>query len=831
MITYHLLFNESTDLKQFAQDKNIKNDKTLLIQVFCGIAEISYIRKLCQQLLYVFPQAHIIGTTTAGEIYLGEIERESCILSINSFEHTEIRTGFVQNRYHDSFRLGQELARKLDIQSSKVLITFADGLHTNGDEFIEGIESVHENVVLTGGLAGDNRHLKKTYVFTEQGITSCGAVGAVLSGSIHVYTDAHFDWLPIGRKLKVTEAQNNIVYSIEHKSPVSIYEKYLGKAIAQNLPLSSNQFPLIVERQGRSVSRPVLAVLEQGALRLGGAVYEGEKVRFGYGDWNHIIDSAKQMFQRICQQPIESLFYYSCTARMEFLKDVADQEMALMSQEVPASGFFGYGQFSHRRGKNRFVTQTLTILVLAEKESATLSQCALPFKLNDSHAFQVKSALYTLVQRTSNELEILNQQLEKKVEEKVEEVKSLYFMDQLTGLPNRFELLEQLDKERFYKLAVINIDGFRLINDFFGNQFGDQLLKDFARRLAQFSVKFSLQCYRIGGDEFVLAAGQALSEESFLNLLRTLQSLIESEYMEYENQNVRISVTIGVALNQSDPLVKANLAIKYARLNHLDLQAYDESLPIYKEYEENLIWNRKIQMAIEDDRIVPYFQPIYNHALQKIDKYEVLMRLIDSDGTVVSPFVFLDIAKRTRLYLKLTAIMILKACQIFKNRTEQISINITADDISDNHIRELIHSQLRDTDLAKRLVFELVESEGIEQFDLVRQFIEEVKSKGARIAIDDFGTGYSNFAYLMQLQADFLKIDGSMIKNLDHDESAATVVESIVHFAAKLGMKTVAEFVHCAVIDEKVKALGIDYSQGYFIGEPLPILVDDKVGG
>lgn len=831
MITYHLFYNVNTDLKELVQAKNINNDKNLLIQVFCGISEISYIRKLCQEIMRVFPQAHILGTTTAGEIYLGEIERESCILAISSFDHTVVRTGFIQNRYHDSFRLGRDLAQKLDLQSSKVLIAFADGLHTNGDEFLEGIESIHENVVLAGGLAGDNRRLKKTYVFTEQGITSCGAVGAVLSGPIHVYTDAHFDWLPIGRKLKVTEAKNNIIYSIEHKSPVSIYEKYLGKIISQNLPYSSNQFPLIVERQGRSVSRPVLSVLEQGALQLGGAVYEGEKVRFGYGDWNHIIDSAKQMFHRICQQPIESLFYYSCTARMEFLKDVAEQEMALMSQEVPASGFFGYGQFSHRRGKNRFVSQTLTILVLSEQEQATLSQCALPLNMNYSHAFKVKSALYTLVQRTSNELEILNQQLEKKVEEKVEEVKSLYFMDQLTGLPNRFQLLEQLEKGTFYKLAVINIDGFRLINDFFGNQFGDQLLKDFSRRLVQFSVKFDLQCYRIGGDEFVLAAGSSLLQESFLNLLRTLQSLIELEYMEYENQNVRISVTIGVALNQSDPLVKANLAIKYARLRHRDLQVYDETLPIYKEYEKNLIWNRKIQVAIEEDRIVPYFQPIYNHALGQVDKYEVLMRLIDSDGTVVSPFVFLDVAKRTRLYLKLTAIMISKACQKFKNRTEQISINITADDISDSHIRELIHRQLKDTDLAKRLVFELVESEGIERFDLVRQFIDEVKSKGAHIAIDDFGTGYSNFAYLMQLQADFLKIDGSMIKNLDRDESAETVVESIVHFAAKLGMKTVAEFVHSAAIDKKVKALGIDYSQGYFIGEPQPTLMDDMVGG
>jgi EAL domain-containing protein (putative c-di-GMP-specific phosphodiesterase class I) len=121
------------------------------------------------------------------------------------------------------------------------------------------------------------------------------------------------------------------------------------------------------------------------------------------------------------------------------------------------------------------------------------------------------------------------------------------------------------------------------------------------------------------------------------------------------------------------------------------------------------------------------------------------------------------------------------------------------------------------------VVIELVESEGIENFEHIDKFIKDVKALGCKIAIDDFGTGYSNFEYLMKLNADYIKIDGAFIKNLDTNESSQIVVQLVVDFARRMGIKVIGEFVHNDAVYQKVKEFGIDYSQGYFLGEPVEI--------
>ena len=127
---------------------------------------------------------------------------------------------------------------------------------------------------------------------------------------------------------------------------------------------------------------------------------------------------------------------------------------------------------------------------------------------------------------------------------------------------------------------------------------------------------------------------------------------------------------------------------------------------------------------------------------------------------------------------------------------------------------------LEKSGIGERIIFEIIESEGIENFDKVLEFITDVKRYGTKISIDDFGTGYSNFEYLMKLKVDYIKIDGSMIKNIDNDKSAQMIIASIVSFAKNMNIKTVAEFVHSKNVYEKVKELGVDYSQGYYFGEP-----------
>jgi len=164
--------------------------------------------------------------------------------------------------------------------------------------------------------------------------------------------------------------------------------------------------------------------------------------------------------------------------------------------------------------------------------------------------------------------------------------------------------------------------------------------------------------------------------------------------------------------------------------------------------------------------------------------------------------------------------MIEKSFSFFTNRNDDFSINLSIDDILNEATHRFIFDALERFDVADRVIFEILESEGIENFETMHRFIASVKLLGCRIAIDDFGTGYSNFVYMLELNVDYIKIDGTLIKNIDTDQSSLIIVEAIVAFTKKLGIETIAEFVHSKEVYDKVVSLGIDYCQGYYLDEP-----------
>jgi EAL domain-containing protein (putative c-di-GMP-specific phosphodiesterase class I) len=197
----------------------------------------------------------------------------------------------------------------------------------------------------------------------------------------------------------------------------------------------------------------------------------------------------------------------------------------------------------------------------------------------------------------------------------------------------------------------------------------------------------------------------------------------------------------------------------------------------------------------------------------------------DEDGNIILPFFFLDVAKKTKKYFDITKIVIAQSFEMFKDKDVEFSVNLSIMDILEPRIFNYILMMLKKYDIGSKVVFEIVESEYIENFQTVINFIDEVKKYGCKIAIDDFGTGYSNFAYLIKLKADYLKIDGSLIKNINTDQNSYLVVLTIVEFAKKLGMQTIAEFVENEHIFKIVKELGIDYSQGYHFSPPQKKLI------
>lgn len=392
----------------------------------------------------------------------------------------------------------------------------------------------------------------------------------------------------------------------------------------------------------------------------------------------------------------------------------------------------------------------------------------------------------------------------------------LAYYDQLTGLPNRQKIISDMGNRNPSVCVIFNIDDFKEINDFFGIETGDTLLK----QVGEWFYKMNFSPYRIGGDEFAVLLYENFAWNDLRNRISALMSLLEEQVFIVDEEMINLRMTVGAAIGQHKLLTRADIALNQAKKDKVSIALYTEHKNIEETYRRNIKMSAAIRTALSNGNIICHFQPIVNLQNGHIDKYETLVRMIDSDGKTVPPAVFLSVAKKTKLYPQITLEVINQACTLFASRPEEFSVNLSDSDIRDPHIvQEIIHT-ITKTGTASRIVFEILESEGIENYDDVVRFISQVKELGSKIAIDDFGTGYSNFENILKLNVDYIKIDGSLIQGISENKRHHIVVDTIINFAHKIGAKTIAEFVSSETIYTEVKELGVDYAQGFFTGKP-----------
>lgn len=395
-----------------------------------------------------------------------------------------------------------------------------------------------------------------------------------------------------------------------------------------------------------------------------------------------------------------------------------------------------------------------------------------------------------------------------------------YFNDNLTNLPNVYQLRKDLEVNEDYGLVLIKIDNFSTINNFYGFLISDYVIEKVSKFLKE-TIK-SEKVYRLSGSEFAFTLKENLNFYDLKIYLNNIYESIKSFSVMYQNSKLFVDFTIASTASSENKNIfsKVSMALCHAIDNGLSIWIYEDIMNFENDYERNLELSEVVRESVENSNIVPYFQAILDNSSGKIVKYECLARLIDFNGNVLSPLLFIPIAKKIKVYNEITKQIIDKSFATFENTTLEFSINLSIEDVMSSEIFRFIINKLKYSEASSRVTFEILESESINDFKKVSRLITEVKRYGAKIAIDDFGSGYSNFSYLIKIKANYIKIDGSLIENIHIDKASLLVVETIVSFAKKLGMKTVAEYVHSSVVLDKVKELGIDYSQGFFIDEP-----------
>ncbi len=389
----------------------------------------------------------------------------------------------------------------------------------------------------------------------------------------------------------------------------------------------------------------------------------------------------------------------------------------------------------------------------------------------------------------------------------------------LTKLYNRHKLDEDLQKMDNVTLILLDVDRFSHINDLYGYEQGNYIIKEIAGILQLLEVNEN-KLYHIGIDEFVLVRQNSTPQETD-EIITTIQKKFHNNSFTHDDIDFNVTFTIGIVEGESELLTnKADLAVKEARLiSYNRIQRYHKDMNVQRTIENNLKWFKEIKHVLKDDRIVPYFQAIYNNRTKKMEKYECLVRMLKSDK-VISPFEFLQVAQDTGLLSQITAVMLKKAAETFEHNDLDFSVNITAHDLQDADFSNYIESLLKQHNIRpSRLILEILENNSLDAIPSSRTNIAQLTQLGCSIALDDFGAQCQNFANILNLPLNSIKIDGYFIKNLK-DKVSRKMVDSMVYFANNVGIDLVAEFVCDKEIYEIVNELGIKYSQGYHISEP-----------
>ena len=406
------------------------------------------------------------------------------------------------------------------------------------------------------------------------------------------------------------------------------------------------------------------------------------------------------------------------------------------------------------------------------------------------------------------------------------ELRDLY-RDALTRLPNRNALMKKLRFSSEVILAQIDIRDFSDFNDLYGEQSGDRALKAFARELKEHFAD-SAGVYRLESDHFALLFQSAReSLDAVGKRVKAFLDRIEDQGLKLGGDPVFLAFASALAAGQGPNLLgKTRKALRRARERNLTFAIYrEEEMRNRRRYDENLRWIQRIKKIDRGDekRFRLFYQPIFSTEGKELSRYEALIRYVDDQGNVTLPGEFLRIAEQANLSPRILKYVVENALTMLQSRKKaKVSINIAYREIERASVRRYILDRLKQqAGEAARISFEILENDEIRNEPLMIRFVEELKALGCRVGIDDFGSGYSNFNLIEKLQPDFIKIDGSLIDNIEESLTNRSIVKAIHAFCRVLGIETIVERVETRGQYEIVRSIGIDYVQGWYFSEAL----------
>ena len=828
MKTYNVLFTGKQSLIGFSEQNNLDFDKKYLIRVHTSVNSVSEATSLISSITSVFPNSLIAGTSVNAVIMSGKVIAQACLLSITEFDSTAFTVRIFDMGQRTITEAAYDTLAMFSADFTKAAIVMFTSMLVEVNTYLTIIKENYPDIALTGGISGMiTCHDFVQYVFDNSGVYK-NAVMCVAFEGLHLkaYGNAMLGHEAIGDIYSITKVNGCEICEIEGIRAAVWIREFFGKT--DNVPGSKEltsvmedillRFPIVFE--GHSGANAFLRYIPQ---KDGIAAYQklSDKTRFriGYISSTTSILACRKICSELENESIESIFAYSCMLKKTYMNNCAEWELTPFVN-TDLNGGFICGEIANVNGKNEFFNGTCSLLGISEKP-AHINIDNSAFKKMENLKDDNKDILNYVLKMQSESIikknKILSQQIIRQENDSLGKI----FFDEQSGLYDIAKFAFDNEGRRFNKICMISVEKGNVLRSYYGNTDFHMVMLENLRLISDFFGMEDFNYYLYNRHTIVVVADEKYDKKKFQKLVRTF--FLQCGKFSVKSLNITCLNSVSAVIDEYDKLVeKAATTLLNGEHSGQRYNIYNDSTGPAMKISEQMRWVEIISDAISNNRIIPYFQPIYDNVQSRVTKFESLVRILGKDGEIYLPGSFLDIAKDFKLYNQISDQMISKVLNLFSKRKETVSINVSAYDINSGEMRKKIFERIDRLDNPENFIFEIVESEDLQDYEKVYDFVKTAEQYGVKIAIDDFGSGYSNLVEIAKLEPDFIKIDGEIVRKINASHIHKSIAETAVYMSDKLGIELIAEYVENHELQDTILDMNVRYSQGYLFSKPMP---------
>ena len=843
MFTWNLLFVSKKRLEDTLSQLMVGDgeDKDVLVRIHTAVHTAEEAVDLAACIKNIIPKAKILGTSTSAVISEGKMIHDQCVISITLMDEGNVLTSRIPliEEGCDTLIPAETLcARAADTmisKNTKLLFVFSPEQYRDIERFVEISNKQMPGIQMLGGVVDWNDIIGNSgFVFDETGWSDSEIIFAAISGDeLECLADFVTGVQVVGDLHEITKVKDNRILEIDGKTTTEFIIEGVGENVCSKIDFGF-YFPFAYNFDGVDVPF-VYGYHADDGLGTNHNVTVGRKIRRGFFYDRKIISDNRSMFGRMESfEKGEVLFAYACKDRFRIYPNSVKWEL-FAYQNSNMSGCLTRGEISATGGRNIFTNCAFVLAAAGEKPE---SQQMNPYVFSHTQALAEdnQKLIGYLMDATRMSSQDTDEDVKESMRSFVNNCRQVLLYAEKDNIANEVALNMDVRIGGYDRVCVIDVPDKRSIRTAFPEEAIEKTHSHYVSECTSFAAEKKYRVYLLKQWQMAVAVpSYMVSLEQFTEDMRSLQKLL----FETKEDNIPI-VTVFCVIDECSAET-FNSVFDAARIEMIQ-----KNMQFYvcngkeKELDEESILEKYrmvnvINYALSHDGVIPYYQGIYDNKEKTIHHYESLMRLKDEDGKVYSPFAFLEVARSYGLlYDALSKEMLRKVFNAFvDSKDKSVSINLGIRDIKNEELTRYIYGFLSTAPHPENFVFEILEDEDVDEYETLLHFVNSIHKLGGKISIDDFGSGYSNLQHLLNISADFLKIDGSIVKECCNSKDSANLIRLISSWR-RLGSHDtgiVAEYVENEEIQDKLLQYSIDFSQGYLFSKPdpvIPVLKDDQ---